>query len=199
MIIPEDEKKIQNALSSVVEIPKTEWVRLRNILTYRELQPGQYFVRAGDVPLEIGFVLTGLLRKFYETQDGNLYIKDFSVENRLVTSYSALILGQASRLNIQAMEPTRLLAIPFSNLKELYTLHKCWEAMGRRIAENLFIEREQREWELLVFKAEERYALFKRQFPDLISRIPQYDIASYLGISPVSLSRIIGQKKKQFQ
>jgi CRP-like cAMP-binding protein len=196
MIIKDDEEKLRSLLTSLVEIPSSEWEQLRNAFKYRELNPGDYFVRAGDAPREIGFVLIGLLRKFYETDDGRVFIKDFSFENRLASAYSSLILGQSSRFSIQAIEHAKLLTITFSQLTALYNRHPCWQELGRRIAETLFIEREQREWELLAFKAAERYEIFKRQFPNLTGRVPQYDIASYLGISPVSLSRLIGAKKK---
>ena len=192
MISSEDEKKIHARLTGLVDIPRDEWEKLKGAFKYRDVGQGEYFVRAGDVPQEIGFVLSGLFRKFYETEDGRIFIKDFSFENRLATAYSSMILGQPARLNIQAIEPSRLLTISLSHLTGLYRGHSCWQELGRRIAETLFIEREQREWEFLVFKAAERYEVFKRQFPGLAGRVAQYDIASYLGISAVSLSRLIG-------
>lgn len=197
MISHDDEHTLKSVLLRQASIPDSEWEYLRRGLSYRDLSAGEYLLRAGDVPLEIGFVLSGLLEKFYETADGHSFIKDFSLKLRLVTAYSSLLLAKPAHLNIRAIEDSRLLMISFSHFQALYKRHSCWQELGRKIAEALFIEREQRESELLMLKAEERLDLFMNKFPDLIQRIPQYSIASYLGISPVSLSRLIGKKRKK--
>lgn len=196
MISTHDEQILKSVLARQVQIPDAEWQVFRKVLSYRDLEPGDYLLRAGDVPAEIGMVLTGLLEKFFETDDGHTYIKDFSQELNLVTAYSSLLLGRASHLNIRAIEPSRLLMIPFSQFKSFYARHSCWQELGRKIAEDLFIEREQREAELLVLKADERLAIFESKFPAMMERIPQYSIASYLGISPVSLSRLMTKRRK---
>lgn len=195
MINQEHEKKLYTFLGRIVDLPDTEWERLRSSLTLCKLNRDDYFVQAGDKSKNIGFVISGLLKKFYRTEDGKEYIKDFSVEGRLVTAYSALLQNQPARLNIQAVESTELLMIPYEKFTALYAYHSCWQELGRKIAENLFIEREQREWELLLFPAKERYELFVKRHPKLLSRVPQYEIASYLGISHISLSRLIGKKR----
>lgn len=196
MIDLADEKLLQQFLERTARIPASEWGKLREIIRYRHLERGDYFVVASDVAKDIGFVLSGLLRKFYQTEEGREYIKDFSPELRLVTAYSSLLQNKPSRLNIQAIESTKLLVIPYIQFIKLYEEHSCWQELGRKIAETLFIEREEREWELLLFTAQKRYELFLKKFPGLLKRVPQYDIASYLGISPVSLSRLVGKKKR---
>lgn len=195
MIKSHDESALRTFLATFASIPDKEWATLRPHLTYCDLQAEEYFVRVGDRGHAIGFVLKGVLRKFYQTEDGKEYIKDFSPEQRLVTPYSALLQDQPSRLAIQALEDTRLLIIPYKQFTALYGRHECWQELGRRIAEGLFIEREQREWELLLFSAKERYELFVKRYPNLLKRVSQYNIASYLGVSAVSLSRLIGKKK----
>lgn len=74
--------------------------------------------------------------------------------------------------------------------ESLYKRHRCWETLGRKLAEGLYIKKEMKERLLLMNTAEERYLQFLKEFPGLEKRVPQYHIASYLGITPVSLSRI---------
>ena len=195
MIDPQHEKILRDYLERIVPIPDLEWRRLQASLSSLKLKRADYFVSAENTAKDIGFVLSGLLKKFYRTTDGKEFIKDFSPERRLVTAYSSLLQNKPARLNIQAIEPTKLLVIPFKKFKLLYEYHPCWQELGRKIAENLFIEREQREYELLLFPAKERYDIFLQQYPDLLTRVPQYEIASYLGISPISLSRLVGKKQ----
>lgn len=194
MIQKASEKILQEYLNRIAPIPENEWQRVSSAIKTTEFKSGEYFVKAGDEASHIGFVMSGLLKKFYRTDDGKEFIKDFSLERQLVTAYSSLLLSTESRLNIQAIENTQLLVIPYATFTALYPFHPCWQELGRKIAETLFIEREQREWELLIFPAKERYQIFEERYSSLLTRVPQYEIASYLGISPISLSRLIGKK-----
>ena len=197
MISLEHQNTLKQVLGRMVNFPDSEWARLNQQLSYHELGAGAYFVRAGEPSSAVGFVVSGLLRKLYQMQDGREFIKDFSFESCLVTAYSALLTDSPSHLSIQAIEPTILIIIPYREVVGWYSLHPVWQELGRKIAEGLFIEREQREWQLLTSSARERYEIFIAQYPELVPRVPQYDIASYLGISPVSLSRLVGKKRDQ--
>ena len=88
-----------------------------------------------------------------------------------------------------------MLAVPFKEIQKLYQRHPCWNELGRKIAENFFIVKEQREYEFLLLDAKARYLNFIHDYADLTERIPQYHIAAYLGITPVSLSRVINSTK----
>ena len=89
-----------------------------------------------------------------------------------------------------ALMDSELLVIRFRDFEALFDRHACWERVGRKIAEGMFISKERRERELLMLSAEERYRLFLGRYKHLEKRIPQYQIAAYLGITPVALSRI---------
>ncbi len=95
-----------------------------------------------------------------------------------------------SLLYLQALEDTTLLVIDHATYTELLARHVGWQVTARKLAELLFIIKEKREAELLLLSAPERYARFRRDFPGLEQRVNQYHIASYLGITPESLSRI---------
>jgi len=99
------------------------------------------------------------------------------------------------RSHIQAMEDSELLIGDYDRMKKLYARNAGWQELGRRIAENFYVGKERREYELLQLSASERYLMFDQEYPGLARRIPQYYVASYLGITPVALSRIVSRLK----
>lgn len=186
--------QLHRALNRLSAIPDDQWSALQELLREKFVQKGETFVEIGDRTGEMGFVVSGLLRKYYLNEEGQEFIKGFSWENEIASPYASLITGQPSNIHIEALEDTHLRVIRYADFQKLYPKHSCWQEIGRKLAEKCFIEREQREFEFLTLSAQERYARFKKGFPFLIGRVSQYHIASYLGITPVALSRIINGK-----
>jgi CRP-like cAMP-binding protein len=182
-------------LRSLINLPEDEAIKATNLFKIYTLERGHFFVRAGDVPKTIGFAISGILRLYYVDRDGNEYTKSFCAENSFVAAYSALLLQQPSRLFIQALEDTKLLIADYSAYQVLSENHACWQALNCKIAEFLFIKKEKRESALLLDDAKTRYLSFQEEYPGLETRIRQHHIASYLGITPVTLSRIRAQLK----
>ena len=182
-------------LRSLINLPEDEAIKATNLFKIYTLERGDFFVHAGDVPKTIGFVISGILRLYYVDRDGNEYTKSFCAENSFVAAYSALLLQQPSRLFIQALEDTKLLIADYSAYRVLSENHACWQALNCKIAEILFIKKEKRESALLLDNAKIRYLSFQEEYPGLETRIRQHHIASYLGITPVTLSRIRAQLK----
>jgi len=182
--------RLADMMNFPADIPREELRRLLQRKRTITLAKGEYFLMAGDVPEYIGFVRSGLLRLFHIDMDGAEVNKHFCVENTLAISYSAFLLREESKFFIQALEDTRLLAIDHQTYLYLLDSHICWQIVARKLAEMLFILKEKREWELLLNNAQERYIQFLRDYPDLERRLSQYHIASYVGITPESLSRI---------
>ncbi|MDA8214408.1 MAG: Crp/Fnr family transcriptional regulator [Nitrospiraceae bacterium] len=172
------------------EIPPGEYEKLLKISRVCHLKKGEYFQRAGERPNKFGFVISGILRLYYTNGSGDEFNKSFCIETDLVAAYSALLQNRASRLSIQALEKTTLLVIGYKDYLKLLDQHMCWQILGRRIAENLFIKKEEKESQFLLDSVEMRYLKFLKEYPDLEVRIKQYHIASYLGITTVTLSRI---------
>ncbi|MFC5701388.1 Crp/Fnr family transcriptional regulator [Cohnella faecalis] len=172
------------------DIPDSEWQWFAARLHARTLRKYDYFIRSGEQARFIAFCAEGLFRFYYDTENGNELNKSFCGKGDFVASFHSLLLDSPSRLHIQALEDSELWVISYADYIGLYDRHVCWERLGRRMAERLFIKKEQRERELLLCSAEERYRLFVNENPELHERIPLYHIASYLGITPVALSRI---------
>jgi CRP-like cAMP-binding protein len=115
---------------------------------------------------------------------------DLCYENEFFGDYMSFLTQQPTQLFTQAIEPTEILSITFSDLNELYISSTIGTNIGRIASESLFIHKQTQQIDLLMLTAEERYLkLFERQ-PGIIQRTPQKHIASYLGITPESFSRI---------
>jgi CRP-like cAMP-binding protein len=183
-------------LRSLADIPDAEMAKAVDLFRPMRLRRGAFFMQAGDIPQSIGFLVSGVMRLYYMDEHGREYTKSFCVPPDVVSAYSALLLGVPSRLFIDALEDSVLLMAPYDAFVSLAAMHVCWEVAQRKIAERLFIKKEQRESTLLLDDAQTRYLAFLDQYPGLEQRVKQYHIASYLGITPVSLSRIRAQLPK---
>lgn len=178
------------AVESQVSVPESEWEYVLPLLKERWFEKDETLVRAGEVAGSFFFIVKGLVRFFYLTEDGKEFNKHFAMENRYAGSFHSLVLKAPCGFFIQAMERTRTLVLPNPLLYELFERHACWERMGRKNAERLVILKEAREKELLLDSLETRYRRFLEEYPGLVDRISQYHIASYLGVTPVALSRV---------
>ncbi|MFF2483923.1 Crp/Fnr family transcriptional regulator [Paenibacillus sp. NPDC058071] len=189
-----DDSKALNAMrvhiNPMVSIPTEEWEYFAARTSRRNLRQHDHFVRAGEENSEIAFCTHGLFRLYYTMADGAEYNKNFCTSGDFITMYSSLLQQVPSYFSIQAMADSELIIFNYEDFKQLYNRHACWERLGRVIAERLYLQKETRERELLLYSAEERYRLFLQRFDSLSEQIPLYHVASYLGITPVALSRI---------
>lgn len=184
------------APAALPRIPEAEWRRFEGLLRPARLSKGDFFIRPGDPARTFALVLSGLLRFYYIDRTGKEATKAFRGAYELAAAYPEMLLGIASRSHVEALEDCELLVGRYEDLKGLYRRHACWLEVGRLSAEQYFIAKERREFEFLQQSAAERYQAFLREQPVLAARLPQYQIASYLGITPVALSRIVGRLRR---
>jgi len=161
-----------------------------SIVKQVEIGNGQSYIRAGEIPRSFAFVVKGLFRYYYEDNKGNEFTKGFFPENSYITAYSALLENRESYFTIEALEDSTIFIIDFYKWNQIARNDICWLKFLVSLLEKGYCVKEYREREFLVFSAEERYESFLRRFPGLEKRIKQHYIASYLGITPESLSRI---------
>ena len=183
-------EKFKRIVDKMVHVPEAEWEHFVRHLSERTFERNDYLVRAGDVVRNFYFITKGLVRFFYCTEDGKEFNKHFAMENGFAGSFHSLILQEPCGFFIQALEKTETIVLPNRVLNEFYDRHACWERLGRKNAEQLVLIKEAREKELLLDSLDIRYQRFLQEFPGLADRIPQYHIASYLGVTDVALSRI---------
>lgn len=178
------------AIKSNISISAAEEKSIQSLLITKTIAKGEVFIEEGQYPTLIGFVNKGLFRYFYRDENGNEYTKGFFPEYTLLSSYSAMIENRESYFTIQALEDSVIETLSFNSFLELRKQNPLWNHFLIAMLEKGFIAKERRERELLLFDAETRYTLFFERFPGLDERVKQHQIASYLGITPISLSRI---------
>ncbi len=182
---------IRQALHKYGPIPESEWKHWEHLpVEPRKFQKGDHFVQIGDIPDKLGFVVSGIFRVYYNTEDGNERIIVFRGENRFLSAYRSVQENEPSWYGMQALEPSFLICMPLSELKKHLSDHSYWNDVVKKYLEDLFIEKEKRERDLLSIDVTTRYLNFRKRYPDVENRVSQYHIASYLGITPVALSRI---------
>lgn len=167
----------------------TEWKALESKLTVETIPKGSILIRQGEISRTVSFINKGLVRIYY-LSDGKEINTGFIAENEYVSSYSSFLTRQPSAENIDALEDCDLINLSYESMQELYLSHPIYERFGRKIAEMLYIMVSSHTTLLLTLSPEERYQTMLQQQPYLIQRVPQYMIASFIGITPEHLSRI---------
>lgn len=186
-------KQMRVQIEKFAQLTETAWndlVRLFRLLT---LSKGSHIVLPGDATSGLYFVCSGLLRYYHIADDGKEWNKAFIAENTLTASFSEDFLGYPSPYGIQVLENTILLSARYVDFEALYEPHVSIERLGRRFVEQVLAIKLSRERSFLQHNAKSRYRDFLCQYPGLSERIPQYHLASYLGVSEVTLSRLRGQ------
>ncbi len=181
---------LRTAIERFVKLTQEEWEMLLPCLKELELQKGELFAKEVARAHLVGFLLEGNMRHFY-TKDGVEQTTYFYFEGHFVSSYISCITGKPSELTIEALTDCKLLTFSYTDMRKLFDVSHKWERFGRLIAEYLAIGLEERMADLLLLSPEERYIkLLEGGKQKIIERIPQQYISGYLGITPVSLSRI---------
>jgi CRP-like cAMP-binding protein len=175
----------------VPTLSEADWQLLAGAVRPCHLARGQHFVQAGDYRPEIALVLQGNCRLYYLRPNGEERTTYFFFENHLMADYPSCLLGQPSQLSIQALTDTDLVVFDYAVLRQLYDTCPAYERFGRVLAEYLVLGTDARLSEQLMLSPEERYlALLASGKTKILERIPQHLVANYLGMTPVSLSRI---------
>jgi len=156
----------------------------------KKLRKRQYFLQEGDVCKYIGFIVKGSARTFTVDEKGHEHILKLSVENWWLTDFESFYLLTPSRFNIEALEQLEILQSTNAEIEEFLKHIPAFSAMSNVISQNNTIAAQRRMQAAMSFTAEERYGELIRNYPHFLQRFPQNMIASYLGLSPETLSRI---------
>ena len=154
------------------------------------LEKDDFFAKQGEYSQKIGFLKEGIVRAFFLNKEGKEYNKQFFVGPCIIGAYTSLLTKEPNKIAQQALTDCTVLVADFNAIEQLYDQSHSMERLGRKIAESYFLEKEQKELEMALLNADERYLIMREQFPSIELILPQYHIASYLGISATQLSRI---------
>jgi len=168
----------------------SELTNLGTSLTVRELKKGEYFIRAGELQKDLGFITKGLIRSFYTDLQGEEQTMRFITNSEFVSNYAALLTKEPTRYNFQCLEPTTLVVLPYKVVVESYDNSHQFERFGRLIAEKSCQMHQSRIEAFLFETTEQRYLSFVRKQPGLFNRVSVTHLCSYIGIKRQSLTRI---------
>lgn len=154
-----------------------------------DLKKGETFISCGKVSNRIGFLEKGLL-KCTMIGEKKSVIDDFVFENQFVANYHSFLTQQESNKEISCLNDSVIKIITRDKLKFLGYNHKFVEQIARQVSETLFISTSKKLQEIKLLNAEERYLNLIKNRKRIIEEIPQYEIASYLNVSPETVSRI---------
>ena len=189
------EDMMKQRIAELVDLDQDELSLFSSKLQPRHLKKKEHFIREGERCHHIAFVASGLMY-YYLSDEGESKVGQFFFEGQWVADYYSFITQNPSQTNIKALEDTRLLMISYEDLQHLYTKLPKFERLGRLFVERVYVSAHQRNNSFLAESPETRYINLVNERPKVVERVPQYLIASYLGIKPESLSRI---RKKIFE
>jgi CRP-like cAMP-binding protein len=182
-------QQMRTALSWA-ELPDEAWPLLRDVFRVRRFEAKEMAWKPGDRPQRVYFVVSGLLRYFAGRRRSREYNKVFLWENQFSPPLSSCALDDGLECGLQALEPTTALEADAAAFQELYDKHPAFDRLGRLLGERWLRQKEARSLAFQQQDAKERYQNFVQANRDLVQRVSQIHIASYLGITEVSLSRI---------
>jgi CRP-like cAMP-binding protein len=183
-------KNLSQYLSQILDLPEKSIEKCYKNLQLKTLQKGSFILEAGEICQQTIFVEKGLLRMYSLDQNGKEHIIQFAPENWMISDRSSLFFNEKSHFYIDVIENAEVIALNtdfFTELSVLYpeSVYKIDLLLQKHI-KNL----QDRVRSLLSDTAEERYVSFLKMYPDIMQRVPQWMVASYLGITPESLSRV---------
>jgi CRP-like cAMP-binding protein len=180
---------IQN-IEKHVRLTDEEIRLLPDFFEAKSFRKRHYFVQEGSVANYSAFVLKGCMRSYYVDANGFEHILQFAIEDWWIADMMSYSTGKEARLNIDALEDTDALLISRENQLKLFEICPKLEKYFRIITENGMVSIQNRLLESMSMLASDRYANFVKRYPVLNQRLPQTQIAAYLGITPEFLSKI---------
>ena len=153
----------------------------------------QYIIQQGDVCKTVNFIISGCTKTFHMDPSGQEHIVMFSIEDWWTGDMGSFSTQEAADFNIQCLEKTELVQCTYLNMEELFEKIPKMERFFRKITERAYVASQKRIVRNFSLDAKERYKIFRATYPEIYQRVPQYMIASYLGITKEFFSKIKAQ------
>ena len=183
-------------MNKVLPIEENDWKAIKPYLSIIKFDEDEKFLCPPNICNFIAFIKSGSIRS-YHTDDKlvetNLLLRS---ENEFITDYESFISQEPSTLSIQSIEKGEVIFLERTGLNSLYDTSFYWNKFGRIISEQIFLNSKRRTAQMLFLSPKERYLLLLNDHPDYFQKYSLKHIASYLGITPQSLSRIRNQLSK---
>ena len=187
-------------LSKILGVPKENVLKCSQFYTFKKVKKGNFLLREGEICKDIFFVEKGILRMYSVDKNGKEHIVQFAPENWLISDRSSVFFEENSHYYIDATEDAEVWVLKDEFFTEMQTKYPETNINNKRLLNKHIKNLQDRINSLLSDSAEERYMKFIKMYPDIMLRVPQWMVASYLGITPESLSRVRKElAKKNFR
>lgn len=182
-------KQLKDKFDTFFKVDIELWEAFAANLTLRKFAKNEIIKDTDRIEHYLNFIIGGSVGNFILSNGSETCIS-LSVPNNFSSDYYSFLTQKASVIQTRALEPSELLSISHQNLSDLYSKSSKGVWIGKAIAEQLFIQRQQVQIDLLTLTAEERYLKLLTEKPEVIQKVSLKHIASYIGVTPESLSRL---------
>jgi len=182
--------KLKSIIENIIDISTDEWDYLLSLLKKETFKAKTTLINQGKTARKLYFIEQGLIRSF-RIIDGKEINIHFAADGKFITAFASFITQTPSLEYVESIEDSLVYSISYRELTELYNKYPKFERLGRILSEESYLYLLERSMILQSKTAIEKYKLFINYYDDkIINKVPQYQIASFLGITPESLSRI---------
>lgn len=180
-----------------IHLDDNEVAFFKSLLRHRKIRKRQYLLQAGDLSAYENFITKGCLRAYTVDQQGEEHIIMFGVEGWWISDLYSFLTNTPATQNIDALEDSEVFSIERSDLDMLYEKVPKFNKFFLKLLQNAFVAHQRRILASISQTAEEQYIDFIAKYPSIEQRVPQHQIASYLGLSPETISRIRRNKAQK--
>jgi CRP/FNR family transcriptional regulator len=179
-----------NNIKRYVALEPSDEAQFIKIVRKTRLKKRQFLVQPGFVCQSQSYVLQGALRSYFVNTDGQEHTLQFAVEDWFISDFNSYINQSPASIYVEALEDSVVLQIDYTNVEHLCAANPKFERFFRVVAQKSFAFSQKRILSNLGLSAEERYLEFADMYPKIVQRVPQYALASYLGMTPEFLSKL---------
>lgn len=183
-------EQLAKSIGDKVTLTAAEFEVCKTFFIPKKIRKKQTLLLEGDVCTYNAFIEKGILRSYTTDEKGQEHIMQFAFEGWWITDLSSFLMGEHSTFTIEAIEDSELLLLTATAREELMNALPVFERYQRLLLQNAYIALQTRVNSALTATAEEKYTKLTISYPNIIARVPQHMIASYLGLTPETLSRV---------
>lgn len=181
---------LEENISRYIDLTSEDFQEIKSYFTPKKLRRKQLLLEQGDVGNRMAFIQKGALYSYSTDDKGAIHVVQFAFEGWWMADLFSFFTGEPSKLSIEALEDSELLLINTEKHDYLLSTLPCYESYIRHLYQNAYIAMQRRIEETNGLTAEDKFSRFKEHYAHLLLRVPQHLIASYLGVTPETLSRI---------
>lgn len=182
-----------NYINKYISLTEEEELFLISKISFRKYLKGQYIVQQSDICKKQCFIISGCTKTFYIDAGGQEHVVLFAIEDWWTSDMGSFITQTPADFNVQCIENTELIEISYDDSEKLFLKIPKLERFFRKIVEKAYASSQKRIIRSFSLNAKEQYLYFKEQYPTIEQRVPQYMIASYLGITKEFFSKMKSQ------